>query len=357
MRRKDKDCIPIISLFTGGGFMDMGFEKAGFKTIFANEFNPRIAEAFAVSFNKWSKRKKEDWVLPINDSISDLSKEKILNVTDSTITNKVFGVIGGPPCQDFSSSGEVLGLRGERGKYTLDYIEKVLALEPHFFVMENVKGLARFNSLKEDFKYILNQFSSKFYTSFDIHNALSFNVPQHRERLILIGIRKDLINFMIGENLSQYLLFPPKKMFNKKSKLNKSQQTGKYLLNGQSNLKNHSFPNLKPSSLRKVLKIAEGETNRRSFRRISRFSYSPTLSFGNNEVFLHPLENRRLSVRECLRLQGVDDSYCFDDDVSLTTMYKIISNGVPVPLAKGIAKSLMNFLVKSEIISNSGNNL
>ena len=101
---------------------------------------------------------------------------------------------------------------------------------------------------------------------------------------------------------------------------------------------------MKDKTLTKVKLIKEGETNRRSFRRISRESYSPTLSFGHNEIFLHPIEHRRLSVRECLRLQGVDDSYHFKDDVSLTTMYKIISNGVPVPLAKGVGTPLIKFI-------------
>lgn len=339
------DNIPIISFFTGGGFMDMGFEKAGFKTIYANEFNPRIARAFDYSFNNWAKRKKHDRVILSLDSIDLVDSNEVKSLMKNEIEGKIFGVIGGPPCQDFSVSGDVQGLKGARGKYTVSFIDKILDLEPHFFTMENVKGLPTFKSLKNDFDFVTSEFSKKYWLTYDVHNSLSYNVPQHRERLIMIGIRKDLVNFMIGENLKEYLIF--KKVgqkFNRKTVLTKSQMTEKYLLNGKSNKKNHVFPNLTESSKIKIKKIKEGETNRRSFRRISRSSYSPTLSFGHNEIFLHPTEDRRLSVRECLRLQGVDDSYHFKEDVSLTTMYKIISNGVPVPLAKEIGLRIKEFI-------------
>jgi len=346
MSNSSDNSIPLISFFTGGGFMDMGFEKAGFKTIYANEFNPRIAHAFEYSFNKWAKRKKSEWLVPSHDSISEIDSKELKNLLKDQIGDELFGVIGGPPCQDFSVSGEVKGLKGERGKYTISFIDQIIDLEPHFFVMENVKGLPKFKTLKNDFNYINSEFSKKYWLTYDIHNALSYNLPQHRERLILIGVRKDLINFKIGENLKQYLHFPKaNESFNRKSKLNRFQKTGKYMLNGKSSkLKNHVFPNLKDSTMEKVKTIPEGETNRRSFRRISRSSYSPTLSFGHNEIFLHPIEDRRLSVRECLRLQGVDDSYHFDKGVTLTTMYKIISNGVPVPLAKEIGVRIKEFI-------------
>jgi len=344
--KNKKNAIPLVSFFTGGGFMDMGFEKAGYKTLYANEFNPKIADAFEYSFNSWAKRKKNERLIPTQKSISDLDSKEIKDLIKDQVGAKIFGVIGGPPCQDFSISGEVKGLKGERGKFTISYIDKILDLEPHFFAMENVKGLPKFKSLKDDFNYITSKLSKNYWLTYDVHNALSYNLPQHRERLILIGIRKDLINFMIGENLKQHISFPhANESFNRKSKLNKFQKTGKYMLNGKSSkFKNHVFPNLKESTMEKVKAIVEGETNRRSFRRISRKSYSPTLSFGHNEIFLHPTENRRLSVRECLRLQGVDDSYHFEDGVTLTTMYKIISNGVPVPLAEEIGFRLREFI-------------
>ncbi|MDD3644245.1 MAG: DNA cytosine methyltransferase [Bacteroidales bacterium] len=90
--------------------------------------------------------------------------------------------------------------------------------------------------------------------------------------------------------------------------------------------------------------INEGDTNRPSFKRLHRYRYSPTTCYGNNEVHLHPYENRRISVREALRIQGVPDSYEFSKDLSLTKKFKLVGNGVPVPLARVVAESVLNLI-------------
>ena len=94
-----------------------------------------------------------------------------------------------------------------------------------------------------------------------------------------------------------------------------------------------------------VLKnIKEGETNRPSFKRLHRFKYSPTTCYGNNEVHLHPYMHRRLSVREALRIQGVPDEYVLPKNLPLTKKFKMIGNGVPVPLAEAVANAVMDFI-------------
>lgn len=346
-----KEKIPVISFFTGGGLLDMGFEKAGFKTVFANEYNVRIAQAFDFAFNHWVR---EEFSIESNlkantKSIDELINEEIVESAFQKDTPKHFGIIGGPPCQDFSVSGVMKGLNGERGKYTLSFINKINTLLPSFFVMENVKGLMKFKSLKDDFVIINEGLTKNYYVTYKVHNALSFDVPQHRERMIAIGIRKDLLSKKIGDNLESYLNYSDyKNDFDIKSL--KSQNTVKTALIQKHEIecvKNHIYPRLQPKTLTKVKNIKEGDTKRRSFRRVARDYFSPTLCFGHNEIFLHPTEHRRLSVRECLRLQGVDDTYFFDENsTSKTTMYRIISNGVPVPLAEGIGKTLLDFIVK-----------
>jgi DNA (cytosine-5)-methyltransferase 1 len=94
----------------------------------------------------------------------------------------------------------------------------------------------------------------------------------------------------------------------------------------------------------KLNKIREGETNRPSFKRLHRFRYSPTTCYGNNEVHLHPYKNRRISVREALRIQGVPDTYILPESISKTKKFKMIGNGVPVPMAKAVAENLKLFL-------------
>ena len=101
----------------------------------------------------------------------------------------------------------------------------------------------------------------------------------------------------------------------------------------------------------KILRaIEEGETNRPSFKRLHRFKYSPTACYGNNEVHLHPYKHRRLSVRETLRIQGVPDEYVLPTTLPLSKKFKMIGNGVPVPLAKAIADELKRFIKIKKVI-------
>ena len=102
----------------------------------------------------------------------------------------------------------------------------------------------------------------------------------------------------------------------------------------------------------KFHQIREGDIFHKSFKRLHRWRYSPTAAYGNNEVHLHPWENRRLSVREVMRLQSVPDSYALPDDMSLSAKFKMIANGVPVKLAEFIAHSLKQFLTEASNDSN-----
>jgi DNA (cytosine-5)-methyltransferase 1 len=101
---------------------------------------------------------------------------------------------------------------------------------------------------------------------------------------------------------------------------------------------------------KELTKIGEGETNRPSFKRLHRFKYSPTACYGNNEVHLHPYQNRRLSVRETLRIQGVEDTYILPSELSLTKKFKMIGNGVPVPLAEAVANAVRDFIKVNKVI-------
>jgi DNA (cytosine-5)-methyltransferase 1 len=92
--------------------------------------------------------------------------------------------------------------------------------------------------------------------------------------------------------------------------------------------------------------VNEGDISNKSFKRLHRYRYSPTVCYGNNEVHLHPWKPRRLSVREALRIQTIPDAYVLPKEKSLSAKFKMIANGVPALLAGEIAKSLMHFLSK-----------
>src|SRR5690606_3131365 len=93
--------------------------------------------------------------------------------------------------------------------------------------------------------------------------------------------------------------------------------------------------------------VEEGDTDRKSFKRLHRYRYSPTVAYGNNEVHLHPTKARRLTVREGLRLQTVPDEYVLPSEMPLTPKFKLISNGVPTAIAELIAgeirRTLLNY--------------
>ncbi len=128
-------------------------------------------------------------------SIAEISSKDIIKEAFPNGKPDHFGVIGGPPCQDFSMNGSRKGFEGERGKLTTIFLNKIAELKPTFFVMENVPGLLRVNSSRV---FLENLLSSRLKEEYKIDykklNALDFGVPQSRERLFFIGIKRDALN-------------------------------------------------------------------------------------------------------------------------------------------------------------------
>lgn len=90
--------------------------------------------------------------------------------------------------------------------------------------------------------------------------------------------------------------------------------------------------------------VEEGDDSRKSYKRLHRWRYAPTAAFGNNEVHLHPYRARRISVSEALAIQSLPKEYELPQEMTLTSMFKGIGNGVPYLAAHEIAKSILNFL-------------
>lgn len=371
--------IPILSFYSGGGFMDMGFEKAGYEIVWTNEVDEMFAKLHAAGITSWRKARGNGVKAEIfnTKSITEISTEKIIEEAFSKKKPEDFGIIGGPPCQDFSMNGNLKGFKGERGKLTVIFFDKILDLQPTFFVMENVTGLTKSNSTKEHLKELLNRVEEKYYVDHKTLNALDFGVPQYRERVFFIGISKDKFGKEIKDNsFGEWFSFPVNEKYNGAAKkynwatrndfrkeLTKPKDlpielcvesclVPKTEMNKTPNAK--EFFNLYVNE-KELIKIKEGETNRHSFKRLHRFKYSPTACYGNNEVHLHPYKNRRLSVREALRIQGVEDSYILPPELPLTKKFKMIGNGVPVPLAEAVATALKDFIKINKIIKTELN--
>ena len=168
----------IISLFSGAGGLDLGFEKAGFKTVWANEYDSEIWETFKKNFPN-----------------TTLDHRSIANVPSCDIPDAI-GLIGGPPCQSWSEAGKSRGIEDHRGQLFFEFIRVLRDKKPLFFLAENVSGMLA-DRHSEALTNIKNHFIESGYTlSFKLLNAHDYNVPQDRKRLFFIGFRNDLnINF------------------------------------------------------------------------------------------------------------------------------------------------------------------
>ncbi|HLN71779.1 MAG TPA: DNA cytosine methyltransferase [Prolixibacteraceae bacterium] len=356
------DNIPIVSFFSGGGFLDMGFEMAEFKTVFSNEIDKDFAQFYKEGMSSWSGEKREV------SAITDIDEVSTRDV--KALVNGRFGIIGGPPCQDFSIRGSKNGFNGLRGTLTYHYYERIMDLQPDFFLMENVPGLVLLKKTKKDFNSILDLFREEYLISSKRLNALHYGVPQNRERLFVFGVKKRLVKDTSLYTLNDLWFNWPVPTYPKaETSYNWGEPKGKSLemtakelpeppselCVGDLLIKNtdkRTIPNANEffqlKKLSKIRKIEEGDTYRPSFKRLHRKKYSPTACYGNNEVHLHPIDDRRLSVREVLRIQGVPDSYIINTQQKLSKKFKMIGNGVPVPLAYQIALSIKKFIIELE---------
>ena len=364
-----KKRIPIISFFSGGGFMDIGFISAGFDVVYANEYNEIFAQLHDEGISSWAKGyNKKFCPVTSKESLIDLTPEEVLNSAFPKGVPPIWGVIGGPPCQDFTMNGEGKGFSGERGRMTHIFYNRIRKMKPSFFVMENVVGLLIRKEQKRILDMLLlNNICDDYYIDRRMLNALDYGVPQYRKRVFIVGLRKDVFDVdnikesSLDDITSMKFPWPQAKYPNAETafdwpKLIPFGSTDvvkpfsipyelcvQSCLDGASILPNGNeyFEFIKDLDKRK--EIFEGDTKRRSFKRLHRYRFSPTTCFGNNEVFLHPYENRRLTVREALRIQGVDDKYVLGPD-RCSAKFKIISNGVPVPLSKSVADKLNSYI-------------
>lgn len=377
MNKNNEKQIPILSFYSGGGFLDMGFEMAGFEIVWTNEVDEVFAKLHAAGITTWRQSRGNGVKAEIfnTKSIIDIPSNDIINDAFPNGRPEHFGIIGGPPCQDFSINGKMKGFKGERGKLTVIFFDKILELRPTFIVMENVTGLTKSNSTKAHLKKLLKRVEEEYYIDHKILNALDYGVPQFRERVFFVGIRKDLIGSQVVNQrpFGQWFTFPVNFVYQnaaKKYKWSSPNAYGKKLTKPKdlplelcvegclvSSKDEKIIPNANEYfnlylTKKQLKSIQEGETNRPSFKRLHRFKYSPTACYGNNEVHLHPYKLRRLSVRETLRIQGVPDTYVLPPELSLSKKFKMIGNGVPVPLAKAIADAMRTFLIDNEVIKS-----
>ena len=139
--------VPVLSFFTGGGFFDLGFKLAGFRICWTNELCPSFVTLYEHGMTSWCTHtgtKAKTQITKVG-SICDLLPRLVLKDAFAGPPPGEFGVIGGPPCPDFSNGGTHAGGNGSNGTLTSVFVDMICGLSPSFFVIENVAGLYRFH--------------------------------------------------------------------------------------------------------------------------------------------------------------------------------------------------------------------
>lgn len=316
----------IISLFSGAGGLDLGFQQAGFNILWSNEYDKNI----------WATHK-------LNFPETILSKKSIVDVNENDIP-ECMGMIGGPPCQSFSEAGAKKGTQDSRGKLFWDYIRVLKSKQPLFFVAENVSGLLS-SRHKHELEAFLNAFNEAGYNvDANLYLASEYGIPQDRERLIFVGYRKDLNKkFSRPEKVEKKLVLKD---------ILKNMPEPLATKNGQTNvhplLKNHEYMTGGFSSMfmsRNRVRSWEDTsfTILATARQTPLHPQAPKMrNVGKDSfAFIEGSEDlyRRLSVRECARIQTFPDNYIFLYD-RIENGYKMVGNAVPVYLAQQIANTI-----------------
>ncbi|MCL2485896.1 MAG: DNA cytosine methyltransferase, partial [Endomicrobia bacterium] len=325
----------IFSFFSGLGFLDLGFEKAGFKIAFVNEFEEEFLNAYRYARRHYSEYPKYGYSnLDITNLLNDRIWKHNLSGFNKDRKKKIIGFIGGPPCQDFSVSGKNEGANGKRGVLTKVYVQLIIKRKPDFFVLENVKGLYKTKKHKLFYDTLKKKLEVAGYNLFDsVENALEYGVPQDRERLLLIGFRKRKFNKISHFNLNKHKKYKKEIIFQAlwaeedNFKENGMSECPKDIIADltvehwfqKNDVYNHANGTdcFNIRSKNRFYTVKEGDTKRKSFKRLHRWRFSPTAAYGNNEVHLHPYKPRRLSVAEALAIQSLPKEFTLSPEISL----------------------------------------
>lgn len=382
VKPKHEERYGILSFFAGAGFLDFGFEHSGFEVAYVNEWYKPFMRVY-----KHSRMKMGIDEPRFGYSCDDVNSfiennEAISTMIDSLHGDgQLVGFIGGPPCPDFSVGGKNRGRNGDNGKLSLTYVTLINQNKPDFFLFENVKGLWRTARHREFFEELKDSLHGAGYATIErLTNSLEFGAPQDRDRILLFGIRKTLVadEFIEGDALLGFPWercmigdldciksagWPDRTPFAAGSDLDEPESIADYReltvqywfekndVEHHPNGQRYFTPR---QGLAKMKTIDEGDVSKKSYKRLHRWRYSPTVAYGNNEVHLHPYLERRISVAEALALQSLPKEYELPNDMTLTDSFKTIGNGVPYLLAVGAAKTIHDYLDMAIVHDSTG---
>lgn len=349
--------LTVAEFFAGGGLMAVGFKAAGYNIVWANDFDPAQ-----------NAKKEQPQVTTYKHNIgSHILQKDVMELTLEEIPNTDI-IAGGPPCQDYSVAGSGAGEDGDKGKLVWTYLDIIKGKQPKAFMFENVKGLIQ-KKHKHTFEALLEQFGAAgFNVSWKLISAWDYGVAQKRERVFIVGIRKDLgftykfpepkaedfqtqvLRDVIGDLPEPCAGELPKSAFTEYKNFDSANDGATWddpswtiragTITGQpwhpSKYDNHddkSFWTPPAGS-----EYSYGQANRVQ----SMEQPSNTIpAHHNSGQPQHPTQApRRFTVRECLRIQSVPDWYVIPQGVSLSAQYRIVGNGVASRVAWYLSKAL-----------------
>ncbi len=317
----------LVDLFSGAGGFALGFKQAGFRVLLAVDNDKAPARTYKFNF-------PESIVLV--EDIKEISGDDIKNlITEVLGIDQVDVVIGSPPCEPFTGANPKR-MRNpiDRlyvdpiGRLVLHFIRIVGELKPKVFVMENVPGILE-PSIKRAIIRELNRVGYK-EVYFNKLRAEDYCTPSHRLRVFISNIK----------------LNPPKKCIKPPTVMEVLKDLPPP---GSKDIPNHDPVPISDRKLRKIAKLKwgtpliyyEGATKRLpNLIRLNPYRHAPTV-LGSSR-FIHPFENRFLTVREQARLMGFPDTHVFFG--GRDEQYNQVGEAVPVPLAKAIAEEVIKYL-------------
>lgn len=326
----------VISLFSGCGGLDLGFERAGFQIPIANEFDKTIWETFKVNHPK-----------------TKLIEGDLRNIDAADFPTDIEGIIGGPPCQSWSEAGSLRGIEDARGQLFFEYIRILREVKPKFFLAENVSGMLA-NRHNESVQYIINMFEDSGYdVTLTMVNAKDYGVAEERKRVFYIGFRKDLnVRFVFPKGSTE----DDSKKITLRDIIWDLQDTAVPALpknkHNPGAINNNeyfigSFSTIFMSRNRVKDWDEQAFTVQASGRQCQLHPQAPKMvKFDKNDRrFVEGQEQlyRRMTIREIARVQGFPDDFKFIY-TDVDDAYKMIGNAVPVNLAYEIAVAIKTAL-------------
>lgn len=319
-----------VSVFCGGGGLDLGFTVAGYKPLFSSDVVSEYCETIHKNLGKH--------IVEPND-ITTLSGYSVVERIGETVDV----VIGGPPCQSFSILGSRKSTEDPRGQLVYEYARFIKEVSPKAFLFENVPGILTVNK-GADWKELLEFFESEtgYHIKWTKLNAVWFGVPQYRQRVIAVGFKdeEDFKRFTWPEKIySESWAQPEIGMLPPRRSALAFEDV-------------HGLPNhiLRQHCERVVTRYSSvppgGRDSKDHTDRVHPERPSGTVLVGSGagggRPFIHPSDHRHITVREAARLQSFPDWWIFEGGP--TAAYRQVGNAVPPLMAKAIATQIAKAL-------------